>query len=416
MTIPARRPVHQPKKQSMGDIRGILRRYRLVWGWLVVLAAAILLPIALGPTGHQQDLTDDFVQAEVYAMLALGLNVVVGFAGLLDLGYAAFFAIGAYIFGLLSSAQFQPTSAFNSPIISWGPSGIHANFWIFLPGAALIAALFGVILGAPTLRLRGDYLAIVTLGFGEIVHKSVLNLGPSNALGWPNITGGDNSLSGIFQPQLGPLQFSTDQVPWYYLGLVVLAVIILIAYSLQNSRLGRSWVAMREDELAAACMGINLTRTKLLAFSMGAFFSGFAGVIQGSRIGAVNPQQFIFQVSISILVMVVLGGIGSVPGVVLGASLIALIQLYLLDQLNTWAHGSFSAGPLHLTYHTLVPDTFDMSQAEYLIFGIMLVLMMIFRPEGLIPSGRRRRELHPSEEQIRVEENQQLYDSRAEGS
>ncbi|MGH2409449.1 MAG: branched-chain amino acid ABC transporter permease, partial [Chloroflexota bacterium] len=292
-----------------GGLLGSLQpAHRLIAGWLLVLLAAILLPIILGPTGHQQDLTDDFVQAEVYAMLALGLNVVVGFAGLLDLGYAAFFAIGAYTFGLLSSAQFQPSSTFSTPVINWGPTGIHANFWIFLPGCALIAALFGFILGAPTLRLRGDYLAIVTLGFGEIVHKTVLNLGPSNALGWPDITGGDNSLAGIFQPQLGPLQFSTDQVPWYYLGLVVLAVIIIIAYSLQNSRLGRAWVAMREDELAASCMGINLTRTKLLAFAMGAFFSGFAGVIQGSRIGAVNPEQFTFTVSISILVMVVLGG------------------------------------------------------------------------------------------------------------
>ncbi|HVC83013.1 MAG TPA: branched-chain amino acid ABC transporter permease [Chloroflexota bacterium] len=399
-----------------GLLGGLRPGYRLIAGWLIVLLAAILLPIVLGPTGHQQDLTDDFVQAEVYAMLALGLNVVVGFAGLLDLGYAAFFAIGAYTFGLLSSAQFQPSSRFSSPIINWGPTGIHANFWIFLPGCALIAALFGFILGAPTLRLRGDYLAIVTLGFGEIVHKTVLNLGPSNALGWPDITGGDNSLAGIFQPQLGPLQFSTDQVPWYYLGLIVLAVIIIIAYSLQNSRLGRAWVAMREDELAASCMGINLTRTKLLAFAMGAFFSGFAGVIQGSRIGAVNPQQFTFTVSISILVMVVLGGIGSVPGVVLGASLIALIQFYLLDQLNTWAHGNFSIGPLNLTYPGIVPASFDVNEAEYLIFGILLVLMMVFRPEGLIPSGRRRRELHPTDEGIRVEENQQLYDMRSEGA
>lgn len=410
MSAPAIRPTRR------GLLAGLRPGHRVIAGWLVVLVLAILLPIVLAPTGHQQDLTDDFVQAEVYAMLALGLNVVVGFAGLLDLGYAAFFAIGAYIFGLLSSAQFQPGQSFNTPIISWGPSGFHANFWIFLPGCALIAALFGIILGAPTLRLRGDYLAIVTLGFGEIVHKTVLNLGPSNALGWPDITGGDNSLAGIFQPTLGPLQFSTDQVPWYYLGLVVLVVIIIIAYSLQNSRLGRAWVAMREDELAAACMGINLRNTKLLAFAMGAFFSGFAGVIEGSRIGAVNPEEFTFSVSISILVMVVLGGIGSVPGVVLGASVIALIQYYLLDQLNTWAHGSFSIGPINLSYPSIVPASFSVTEAEYLIFGVMLVLMMIFRPEGMIPSGRRKRELHPADEGIRVEENQQLYDARAEGT
>src|SRR5579862_6329295 len=252
---------------------------RLLTGWGITLVVALLFPVLLGPTGHVQDVTGDVVEGEIYAMLALGLNVVVGFAGLLDLGYAAFFAIGAYSFGMISSAHFQPTSTFSSPIISWGPNGIHANFWLFLPLCAMLAAVFGVLLGTPTLRLRGDYLAIVTLGFGEIVHKTVTNLGPGstiNAFGWPDITGGTNSLDGIFQPALGGLQFSTDQVPWYYLGLAVLALIILIAYSLQNSRLGRAWVAMREDELAAACMGINLRNTKLLAFAMGAFFSGFA--------------------------------------------------------------------------------------------------------------------------------------------
>jgi branched-chain amino acid transport system permease protein len=388
-------------------------RTRLLAGWMVALVAAILVVTALGPTGHQQDITGDLVQAEIFGMLALGLNVVVGFAGLLDLGYAAFFAIGAYVFGFVASANFTPTSTFNSPIISWGPSGIHANFWLFLPGCALVAALFGVILGAPTLRLRGDYLAIVTLGFGEIVHKTVINFGPGatiQALGWPNITGGDNSLSGIFQPQIGPLQFTTDQVPWYYLCLLVLGAIILIAYSLQKSRVGRAWVAMREDELAASCMGINLRNTKLMAFAMGAFFSGFAGVIQGSQIGSVNPGQFTFTVSITILVMVVLGGIGSVPGVVLGAAIIALMQYYLLDQMSSISHGIGS------TIHVGFLRDADFTQSEYLIFGLMLVLMMIFRPEGLIPSSRRRLELHPSDEGMRIEENQQLYDMRAEGS
>jgi branched-chain amino acid transport system permease protein len=342
-------------------------------------------------------------------MLALGLNIVVGFAGLLDLGYAAFFAIGAYSFGMLSSSHFLPSSSFSSPFISWGPEGIHANFWFFLPICAMIAAAFGVVLGAPTLRLRGDYLAIVTLGFGEIVHKVVVNLGPGstiNAFGWPDITGGTNSLDGIFQPSFAGLQFSTDQVPWYYLGLGVLAVIIIIAYSLQHSRLGRAWVAMREDELAAACMGINLRNTKLLAFSMGAFFAGFAGVIQGSRLTLVDPSQFTFQVSISILVMVVLGGIGSVPGVVLGAGIIAFLQFFLLSKLNDWMH-SFGN-----SIHISLLQTLDLTEAQYLIFGIMLVLMMIFRREGLIPSSQRRRELRPSDTGILSEENLELYDVR----
>jgi branched-chain amino acid transport system permease protein len=386
---------------------------RLLTGWGITLVVALLFPVLLGPTGHVQDVTGDVVEGEIYAMLALGLNVVVGFAGLLDLGYAAFFAIGAYSFGMVSSAHFQPTSTFSSPIISWGPSGIHANFWLFLPLCAMFAAVFGVLLGTPTLRLRGDYLAIVTLGFGEIVHKVVTNLGPGstiNAFGWPDITGGTNSLDGIYQPTLGGLQFSTDQVPWYYLGLAVLALIIVIAYSLQNSRLGRAWVAMREDELAAACMGINLRNTKLLAFSMGAFFSGFAGVIQGSRLTLVDPTQFTFTISISILVMVVLGGLGSVPGVVLGAGIIALLQFFLLDKLNDLLHSLGNVTNISLL------QNIDLTEAQYLIFGIMLVLMMLFRREGLIPSGRRRRELHPSDPTILEEENQQLYDVMTEGA
>jgi len=386
-----------------------IRDRPLLIGWAIAAIAAVLVPPLLGLTTHEQEVTGDLVEAEIYAMLALGLNVVVGFAGLLDLGYAAFFAIGAYVFGLIGSAHFQPSSHFSSPLISWGSNGIHANFWFFLPLCALVAALFGLILGTPTLRLRGDYLAIVTLGFGEIVHKTVINLGPSNAFGWPDITGGDNSLSGIFQPQIAGLQFSTDQVPWYYLGLVVLTLIIMIAYSLQNSRLGRAWVAMREDELAASCMGINLTRTKLLAFSMGAFFSGFAGVVQGSRLSLVNPEQFTFTTSISILVMVVLGGLGSVPGVVVGAGLIALIQYYLLDRVNDFVHWVGSL--VRIDYL----QTVDLTQAQYLIFGIMLVLMMLFRREGLLPNRQRRRELRPSDTEMLREENQQLYTTRQEG-
>ena len=192
-------------------------------------------------------------------------------------------------------------------------------------------------------------------------------------------------------------------------ALVVLKLIIMIAYSLQNSRLGRAWVAMREDELAASCMGINLTRTKLLAFSMGAFFSGFAGVVQGSRLSLVNPEQFTFTTSISILVMVVLGGLGSVPGVVVGAGLIALIQYYLLDRVNDFVHWVGSL--VRIDYL----QTVDLTQAQYLIFGIMLVLMMLFRREGLLPNRQRRRELRPSDTEMLREENQQLYTTRQEG-
>jgi len=320
----------------------VARRYGWRTAGYVALALALVLPIGIEQTSQGQIWLDTLTYGEVYAILALGLNVVVGFAGLLDLGYAAFYAIGAYTFGLLASSQaqnFLPGNvSINLPFLNVASSGlrqgIHLNFWVALPLCALVAATFGIILGAPTLRLRGDYLAIVTLGFGEIVPEVITNLGPNNSLGLPNITNGTNAIFGIDQPQLGPLHFSTDQLPWYYLGLATLIVIITIATRLENSRLGRAWVAMREDELAASCMGINLTRTKLSAFAMGAFFSGLAGMINGSRLQTITPDAFKFDVSITILTMVVLGGMGSIPGVLIGALIIAALQLTLLDQLS----------------------------------------------------------------------------------
>ncbi len=373
---------------------------------IILFALAALFPIVDGDTSQVYT----GVEACSFAILALGLNVVVGYAGLLDLGYAAFYAIGAYAFGLVGSAQFQPGASLNLrlgslQIFTMGQDGIHANFWLFLPLAALVAALFGVILGAPTLRLRGDYLAIVTLGFGEIVPSIVRNLGPNNIFSWPNITGGENSLSGIDQPSLGSLQF-TDPRPWYYLSLVVLALIALIATRLRSSRLGRAWVAIREDELAASCMGINLVRTKLLAFGMGAFFSGFAGMIIGSFLGAINPDNFAFQVSVAILCAVVLGGMGSIPGVILGGLIIGILQYSLLDQVTTWLGNVGSSTNISV----LQPD--HVSGLKYLIFGAILVLMMIFRREGILPNRRRAIELHADEADIVQDENQPLYDVR----
>ncbi len=382
---------------------------------LVVLVLALLAPIVIEQTSQGQIWLDTLTYGEVYAILALGLNVVVGFAGLLDLGYAAFYAIGAYTFGLLASSQaqnFLPGNvSINLPFLNVASSGlrqgIHLNFWVALPLCALVAATFGIILGAPTLRLRGDYLAIVTLGFGEIVPEVITNLGPNNSLGLPNITNGTNALFGIDQPQLGPLHFSTDQLPWYYLGLATLIVIITIATRLENSRLGRAWVAMREDELAASCMGINLTRTKLSAFAMGAFFSGLAGMINGSRLQTITPDAFKFDVSITILTMVVLGGMGSIPGVLIGALIIAALQLTLLDQLTNALHGIGGATNVGFL------QTLDLTQGKNLIFGLLLVLMMIFRREGLIPQRRRRTELRPTRDE-QAEENIQLAGIRGE--
>jgi branched-chain amino acid transport system permease protein len=388
--------------------------------WLVAglagLALALLLPLPLKQSSQAQVWLDTITYAEVFAILALGLNVVVGFAGLLDLGYAAFYAIGAYTFGLLASAQSQfwlPRNAsLHLPFLTIAASGvnqgIHLNPWVALPLCGLVAATFGVILGAPTLRLRGDYLAIVTLGFGEIVPEVITNLGPNNTLGWPNITNGTNSIFGIDQPSLGPLQFSTDQLPWYYLGLVTLVAIVVLAGRLENSRLGRAWVAMREDELAAACMGINLTKTKLLAFAMGAFFSGIAGMINASRLQTITPDSFKFEVSITILTMVVLGGMGSIPGVLIGALIVASVQLTFLDQLTTVVNGL--GGLTHVGFL----QTLDLTQGKNLIFGLLLVLMMIFRREGLFPSSRRRVELRPATLHEQAEENVQLAGLREE--
>jgi branched-chain amino acid transport system permease protein len=380
---------------------------------VLVFGLAALYPLVDRDSSH----IFTAVSACGYAMLALGLNVVVGYAGLLDLGYAAFYAIGAYAFGMIGSAQFQPGATLDLHIggvelFNMGPNGIHANFWFFLPLVALVAAFFGVILGAPTLRLRGDYLAIVTLGFGEIVPDIVRNLGVNNIFGWPDITGGENSLSGIDQPKLGAIQFGPGQPgsdqAWYYLSLVVLALIVLISVQLRDSRLGRAWIAIREDEVAASCMGINLTRTKLLAFAMGAFFSGFAGMINGSRLGAINPEDFTFEVSIAILCMVVLGGMGSIPGVIVGALIISELQYSLLDKASALAH---SLGNVtHIGYL----QTVDLTGAKYLIFGIILVLMMIFRREGILPSRRRSIELHPETLHEQAEENIQLAGLREE--
>ena len=313
--------------------------------------------------------------AEIYILLALGLNVVVGFAGLLDLGYAAFFAIGAYTGAILGSpqlGQYFSHVVINNPLLYIGPAGFHINFFLLIPVAAIIAALFGITFGAPTLRLRGDYLAIVTLGFGEIVPNVIKNLGLGNSIvpgrsipcptgslsstcgskvpGLPldssgnleNLTNGVNSITGIHSPftiNLGPLDLNfsgLDQRPWYYLGFAVICLSVFLVYRLRGSRLGRSWIAMREDEIAAAHAGIHITGTRLTAFAIGASFSGFGGLLWGAQLGSVSYDLFLFSVSVTILVMVILGGIGSIPGVIMGGVVIAYLSQTWLDDLSLW--------------------------------------------------------------------------------
>lgn len=311
--------------------------------------------------------------AGVWILLALGLNIVVGYAGLLDLGYAAFFAIGSYAFAILASGQFN----------------IHISFWILLPVSALIAAIFGVLLGAPTLRLRGDYLAIVTLGFGEIVPRVFRNATP--------ITGGVNGIVGIDQPKLPALfgwsgNFGFNPVPYYYLILIIIIVSIWLINNLRNSRLGRAWMAIREDEVAAAATGINTVTTKLLAFALGASFSGFAGTFYASKLFLVVPESFSFQaVSVVVLVMVVLGGMGNIRGVIVGAILIYIIQTYLLIQLPGWISSATAA--LNIDFLTKLDIGGYVQRSNYLIFGIILAGIMLLRPQGLIPSAQRKIEL-----------------------
>ena len=317
-------------------------------------------------------------------MLALGLNIVVGFAGLLDLGYAAFFAIGAYTYGALSSYQIQPEwSSFWEPF-QWlglvehlktagsvGTVHLDVSFWLMLPISALVAAFFGLLFGVPTLRLKGDYLAIVTLGFGEIV--------PIVARNTPYITNGAQGLSGVTTPKLFGFDFSVLSTPYYYLGLAIIVMLIFISTRLKYSRVGRAWLAIREDEIAAEAMGVNRTKLKLLAFAIGASFAGMTGTFFVAKLQTASPEMFMFPVSIMILVMIVLGGIGSVAGVVVGALILQLLQSWFLQDLTQWIHalGNWT-GIVFL-------QNLDLVQSIELIFGIILVVMMLYRRQGLIP-------------------------------
>jgi branched-chain amino acid transport system permease protein len=349
----------------------------------LILVAAIVFPLVNGNEGN----IDAAANALAFATLALGLNIVVGFAGLLDLGYAAFFAIGAYSYGIFASYQVQPEwSAFWEPL-QWlglverlspgaGPDHVHftVSFWLMLPVSAVIAAFFGVLFGAPTLRLKGDYLAIVTLGFGEIV--------PIVARNTPSLTNGAAGLNGVATPNLFGYPFGVKSTPYYYLGLALIVFLIFVSARLKTSRIGRAWMAIREDEIAAEAMGIDRVRLKLLAFGIGAAFAGMTGTFYVAKLQTATPEMFQFPVSVMLLVMIVFGGIGSIAGVVLGALILQLLQSWFLQDLTQWVHafGRF-AGSEFL-------QEVDLVQSIELIFGIILVTMMLYRREGLIPAQR----------------------------
>ena len=351
---------------------------------LLLLAAALLL----FPIVYDDDATiDTAANAMSYAALALGLNIVVGFAGLLDLGYAAFFAIGAYFYGIFTSFQVMPVwSGFWDPIAAvglvekinqGGPDLVHftLSFWLALPLAALVAAFFGILFGAPTLRLRGDYLAIVTLGFGEIV--------PIVARNVDSVTNGAAGLNGIQAPRIFAYNFGVDSTPYYYVGLGLIAFLIFTSGRLRDSRVGRAWMAIREDQTAAEAMGVNATKYKLLAFAIGAAFAGMTGVFFVAKLQTATPEMFNFNVSSMLLVMVVLGGMGSVWGVVVGAVLLQLMQTLFLPQVTEWSHALGE-----LTGSDALQRA-DFVQWTQLFFGIILICMMLFRRQGLIPAVRR---------------------------
>jgi len=331
--------------------------------WVVIAVVILVFPLIDANDSHVGGAAD----AGVFILLALGLNIVVGYAGLLDLGYAAFFAIGAYTYAMTASPHF----------------GLHLPFWPMLLAAAIIAAMFGALLGFPTLRLRGDYIAIVTLGFGEIVPTIILNL--------DKITGGPDGIAAIDHPGLPGFTFGVSARPYYYLILVIMAVLIWAITNLRDSRLGRAWMAVREDEIAAACMGINTTVVKLLAYALGASFSGFAGVLYVSKLGLASPDMFLFTVSVQILSMVVLGGMGSVTGVIAGAFILYELQTLVLTQMTIWSHS------LGATLHLQLLQQWDFTNLKFLLYGVALVAMMLFRPEGLIPSTQRKAELKGEE-------------------
>jgi len=308
--------------------------------------------------------------ALLFTMLALGLNIVVGFAGLLDLGYIAFYGVGAYVYALLASPQFD----------------LHLPFWAIVPLGALTACIFGVLLGAPTLKLRGDYLAIVTLGFGEIIRIFFNNLSQP-----VNITNGPQGISRIDSFRIGDFDFGKREsilgldfsgpIKYYYLLLAVLVVIIVVNIRLQHSRIGRAWEAIREDEVAARAMGIDTTRMKLLAFAMGASFGGIAGGIFSAMQGFISPESFVLVESIMVLSMVVLGGMGNIWGVILGALLLSFVPELLRHTIEPLQRSLFGRSIVE-------PEVVRM-----LLFGLALVLMMLYRPAGLLPSAVRRREL-----------------------
>lgn len=375
-------------------MRSVVRRYALP---ATLILVALLFPL-WGPV--VEDVTGvglyyPVIVIGVYILLALGLNIVVGFAGLLDLGFVAFYAMGAYVMGWLASSHFSQVSisfGTTAQSLSGDPlPGIHLSFWMIVVLAMAFSALCGAIIGFPTLRLRGDYLAIVTLGFGEIIPRFFLN---GDDLGGFNLTNGAIGIKAIDSPGI---PFATDPAwerfgtldlnPWYLTILAFVLITVFVNVRLRDSKLGRAWVSVREDETAAAAMGINPVTTKLWAYALGAMFGGMAGAFYGAFIKNIFPTSFSFNISILILCMVILGGMGNIYGVILGAIVLQGVNFALLPQVRVWVNDLGAA----LGNETLA--SVDVARYNFFLFGIILVVMMLLRPEGIIPNRQRQEEL-----------------------
>jgi branched-chain amino acid transport system permease protein len=375
-----------------------------------LLLFAIVLPLFFDPLNG---FIDRSILALAYVVMALGLNVVVGFAGLLDLGYVAFYAIGAYAAGWFASDYFSGANnrhgvhilvsgkAAESTLSHMPTAGIHLNFLLLLIVALCLTALAGIIIGLPTLRLRGDYIAIVTLAFGEIIGRVAVN---GKDLDIPfthnaTLTNGQQAISPLDPlalPILTEFNQATNIRPYYWVALGLVVFTLFVNFRLRDSRLGRAWIALREDEVAAASMGVPLVRTKLLAYATGAALGGIAGCFLGFYINSVNAGTFEFSFSIFVLAMIILGGLGSIWGVVLGALALSYINYYLIPDVFNGVPGSLGLD-------------FNLTQLSFGIFGFLLVIMMVLRPAGLIPERRRRLEL---EEGVGAGETD-LYEVRA---
>jgi branched-chain amino acid transport system permease protein len=401
-----------PSSPAFASARRFTQTNRFGKYLLPALALALVASYPWWPS-QPIDMDTVFVMA-VYVMLALGLNIVVGYAGLLDLGYVAFFALGAYTLGWFGSGLFSGQSIHFGTVLAADLPGIHLSFWLLLIISGVVTAIAGVIIGWPTLRLRGDYLAIVTLGFGEIIPDVFRN---GDAMPVPkgfqagppfisfeteNLTNGVRGVTQLDRPGFGetlssgtggvlPERFtSIDLTPWFLTILALCLITIFVNMRLRDSKMGRAWIAVREDEVAASAMGVPLMRTKLWSYGLGAIFGGFAGAIYGAFINGIFPTSFSFQISVIILCMVIVGGMGNLWGVTLGAGVLAWLNFEGLEQIGVWANDAI---------HTVgIDTTIDVPKYKLATFGALLVLMMLFRPGGFIPEQRRKEEFEEGTE------------------